>query len=197
VVFDSDNARRRKSSMVSAENAPLANRSTKRRQDTACFVHSLLEKQRKLRYPIAKALENVNENTKADKAPEGTENSPAVATHSRLLTKRQLSDMAWGVRELSKKLGSVRLKLKVKTVFLLIKAHDENLLGYTREIVDWLLSTERETPYIVFVSPRSKLDSIDALQLRGKYIGKQSNIRRQEYSRTRINPWRKAQVLDQ
>ena len=72
------------------------------------------------------------------------------ATQSRMLTKRQLADMAYGVRELSKRLGNVRLKLKVKTVFLLTKAHDESLIGYTREMVEWLLSKERDTPYIVY-----------------------------------------------
>ena len=62
--------------------------------------------------------------------------------------------MAWGVRELSKRLGSVRLKLKVKTVFLLTKAHDENLIWYTRGVAQWLLSKERDTPYIVYVESR-------------------------------------------
>ena len=71
--------------------------------------------------------------------------------HSRLLTKRQLSDMTWGVRELSKKLGSLRLKLKVKSVFLLTKVHDEELIGKTRELCEWLLSKERDAPYIVYV----------------------------------------------
>ena len=59
--------------------------------------------------------------------------------------------MVWGVREMSKKLGSIKLKLNVKTVFLLTKAHDETLIGYTREMVEWLLSKERSTPYIVYV----------------------------------------------
>ena len=59
--------------------------------------------------------------------------------------------MAWGVRELSKRLGSVRLKLRVRTVFLLTKAHDEGLIGYTQEVVEWLLAKDRETPYIVYV----------------------------------------------
>ena len=68
-----------------------------------------------------------------------------------MLTKRQLADMAYGVRELSKKLGSVRLRLKVKTVFLLTKAHDELLIGYTSEMVEWLLSKDRDTLYIVYV----------------------------------------------
>ena len=73
------------------------------------------------------------------------------ATNSRLLTKKQLVDMAWGVRELSKTLGSIRLRMKVKTVFLLTKAHDETLIGYTRNMVEWLLSKNRVTPYIVCV----------------------------------------------
>lgn len=73
------------------------------------------------------------------------------AVHSRLLTKKQLSDMAWGVRELSKRLGSIRLKLRVKTVFLLTKVYDEGLIQNTREIVKWLLSPDREVRYTVYV----------------------------------------------
>lgn len=74
---------------------------------------------------------------------------PGNGLHSRLLTKAQLADMTLGVRELSKQLGSVRLKLKVKTIFLLVKAHDESLMALSRELVDWLLSTERDHPYVV------------------------------------------------
>jgi NAD+ kinase len=73
------------------------------------------------------------------------------AVHSRLLTKKQLSDMAWGVRELSKRLGSIKLKLKVRTVFLLTKAHDETLIGNTRDVARWLLNPERTFRYTVFV----------------------------------------------
>lgn len=122
--------------------------SAQKRQDTACFVHSLLEKQQKSRHRKGSNLQGVNEDTKTDKAAGASGDN---AMHSRLLTKRQLSDMALGVRELSKKLGSVRLKLRVKTVFLLTKAHDEDLIGYTREVVEWLLSKDRATPYIVYV----------------------------------------------
>jgi NAD+ kinase len=77
--------------------------------------------------------------------------SPGDAVYSRLLTKKQLSDMAWGVRELSKKLSMLKLKLKVKTVFVLTKAHDETLIAYTRQVTKWLLSKDRDTPYIVYV----------------------------------------------
>lgn len=78
------------------------------------------------------------------------------AVHSRLLTKKQLSEMAWGVRELSKRLGSIRLKLKVRTVFILTKAHDETLIGNTRDMVKWLLSSQREVRYTVYVEENLK-----------------------------------------
>ena len=147
-MFDADNAHRRRSSLVTTDNPNLAYQSPEGRQDTACFVHSLLEKQRRARLPKGQNSQHINEDSKADKAAGLHDGN---ATHSRLLTKRQLSDMALGVRELSKRLGSVRLKLRVKTVFLLTKAHDEGLIGYTREVVEWLLSKDRATPYIVYV----------------------------------------------
>ena len=89
-----------------------------------------------------------DEGTMKMEASPGNEPGPA---HSRLLTKKQLSEMAWGVRELSKRLGSIRLKLKVRTVFILTKAHDEELIGNTREMVRWLLSSERQVRYNVYV----------------------------------------------
>jgi NAD+ kinase len=61
--------------------------------------------------------------------------------------------MVWDVRDLSKKLGIIRLKMKVRTtVFLLTKAHDETLLEYTREVAEWLLSPDRGSTYTVYVT---------------------------------------------
>jgi NAD+ kinase len=199
VIFDPQNAKRRKSSMVGPEN-PV------QRKKTDCYVHALLESQRKLgggSYSksldgIAESLgtgyqncgppedDEVVEPKKGESSEDGgstegqedqqgwredvgvkhmvqniadhslvkAEDQHGVdpsAIHSRLLTKKQLSDMAWGVRELSKRLGSVRLKLKVKTVFLLTKVYDESLIGNTREVVKWLLSPERKVRYTVYV----------------------------------------------
>jgi hypothetical protein len=62
--------------------------------------------------------------------------------HSRLLTKKQISDMAYGIRELSKKLAQIRLKLNVRNIFILAKAHDETLISHTRETTDWLLNQD-------------------------------------------------------
>ncbi|KAL9137235.1 MAG: hypothetical protein Q9175_001567 [Cornicularia normoerica] len=150
VVFDADNAHRRKSSLVTIEDPNLETRSgsAETRENTACFVHHLLEIQRRSRKSNTNSLQNINEDTKVNKAVVFKDES---ATQSRMLTKRQLADMTLGVREFSKRLGSVRLRLKVETVFLLTKAHDESLIGYTRDIVEWLLSRERDTLYIVYV----------------------------------------------
>jgi len=198
VIFDAQNAHRRKSSLVSAESP---GNMFQRRQNTECYVHALLESQRKHGASNTGGLEDIAEtlaqrriasgmdtNTDADTTvePKGgsddgstgqedekswknrmtakhgdpldgdqrvevTDGVEPNAVHSRLLTKKQLSDMAWGVRELSKRLGSIKLKLRVKTVFLLTKAHDETLIGNTREVAKWLLSQEREVRYTVWV----------------------------------------------
>ncbi|KAI0145208.1 ATP-NAD kinase [Xylariaceae sp. FL1272] len=75
----------------------------------------------------------------------------AEEEHSRLLTKKQLSDMAWGVRELSRRLSSLRLKFRAKNIFLLTKIYDEDLIPKTREVAKWLLSQERDVRYTVYV----------------------------------------------
>ena len=71
--------------------------------------------------------------------------------HSRLLTKKQLSEMAWGVRELSRRLGSVRLKFKIKTIFVLTKPYDQELVPKTRALIRWLLDKERDVRYTVYI----------------------------------------------
>lgn len=73
------------------------------------------------------------------------------ALRSRLLTKKQLSEMAWGVRELSRRLGSMRLKFKVKTIFLLAKIYDQDLIPKTRDLTRWLLDKDRDVKYTVYV----------------------------------------------
>lgn len=173
-----------------------------RRNNTACFVHSLLESQRehepvdnRKKKPKHAAVDGIREkqqnssestgdyedgaavtdNTMEDPVPmdpktggehtsrssnqetaPNAEHANTNETHSRLLTKKQLSDMAYGVRELSKRLGSIRLKMKVRTVFLLTKAHDEELIVNTRDIARWLLSDERTVKYTVYVEENLK-----------------------------------------
>ena len=111
---------------------------------TSCFLHQFLEN-RKAGTGKITALKDISEDKKEEKTPLRSD----TGVHSRLLTKRQLLDMASEIRDISKKLGNVKLKLQVKTVFVLTKAHDEALIELTRELTDWLLSKERDTPYIV------------------------------------------------
>lgn len=61
--------------------------------------------------------------------------------------------MAFGIRELSKRLGRIRVLLKVRNVFLLTKAHDQTLIGKTRDLATWLLAQKNAEghPYIVWV----------------------------------------------
>ncbi|KAI1451377.1 ATP-NAD kinase [Annulohypoxylon moriforme] len=76
--------------------------------------------------------------------------------NSRLLTKKQLTDMAWGVRELSRRLGSIRLKFRVRSVFLLTKAYDRELIPKTRLVAKWLLGKARDVRYTVYVEESLK-----------------------------------------
>lgn len=140
---------------------------------TACYVHSLIAGE--WATPLSKigdpheVIQTINE---ADEPPidakalgedqvvsvvdsdnKNLKPVPAII-QSRHLTKRQLSDMAWNVRKLSKKLGSIRLKLTVKNVFVVSKAHDESLVSLTRKVTKWLLSKDRDTPYVVYVERR-------------------------------------------
>lgn len=110
------------------------------RRTTECIVHSLLEKHEGL--PVqdhSRSYEGLAQERRVDKDP----NAQADDTHhSRLLTKSEISDMALGIRELSKKLSQIRLKLHVRNIFILGKAHDEGLIKNGRETTDWLLSKD-------------------------------------------------------
>ena len=122
-------------------------------------MHSLLDRRkaqdehgRRSRDPHHEAFYN----KPLDKVPESPASERQARDesniiHSRLLTKKQLSEMALGIRELSKKLASLKVRLTVKTIFLLTKAHDPELIGLTRDVAKWLLSKDRDTPYTVYV----------------------------------------------
>ncbi|KAG5980784.1 hypothetical protein E4U43_006702, partial [Claviceps pusilla] len=74
--------------------------------------------------------------------------------HSRMLTKKQLSDMAWGVRELSRRLSSMKIRFRVRSIFLLTKIYDQDLIPKTRQLTKWLLDKERHVPYVVYVQDK-------------------------------------------
>jgi NAD+ kinase len=85
---------------------------------------------------------------------------------NRGMTKKELSDMALGVRELSKRLGTLRLvlganggtggarmKLRVKTIIVITKKNDLSLIALTKEVTQFLLqhSATKKEPYTMYL----------------------------------------------
>jgi NAD+ kinase len=164
---------RRKASLVMTEDAKQMEGPD---EATACFVHYLIagegltpakianiqvsKDKTKLEADIVNKSDAIDiaiddeEDGETDQRPKSLQSE----VESRHLTKKQLSDMAWNVRNLSKKLDSIRLKLKVKTIFLVTKAGDESVIGSTRKIARWLLSEERGTQYVLYVENKLQVD---------------------------------------
>ncbi|KUI71182.1 NAD(+) kinase [Cytospora mali] len=209
VTFDSGNAYRRKSSMVTSEApVPKLRRPRQPQPDkTQCLVHQFLDSQKRARnaqhesHRLREQLDDTPPTPQdgsgsgpgndlrivepkgqcaiLQRGPGGSETGSEVGQadehewakqisrtksdvdvknaeeahelHSRLLTKKQLSEMAWGVRELSRRLGSMRLKFRVRTIFILTKIYDRDLVPKTRELVRWLLDKERDVRYTVYL----------------------------------------------
>ncbi|EMC97961.1 hypothetical protein BAUCODRAFT_409114 [Baudoinia panamericana UAMH 10762] len=138
VIFDQQEAQRRRASLVPQTDG--SKRPSSQRQRTSCFVHSLLEEKSKAGH-WTPSEDGLTQGRPADKDTPTQHNGDGSHRHtqSRLLTKKQLSDMAFGIRELSKKLGHIRLLLKVRNVFILTKAYDQKLVAHTRDVTEWLL----------------------------------------------------------
>ncbi|KAL4904759.1 hypothetical protein BDW74DRAFT_21621 [Aspergillus multicolor] len=170
---------RRKASLVMADEPRIDQTD----EATACFVHSLIagegpmpgklanfrisKDKSKLEadildksagagaHDVAIAEEDEDEEEPDGQASRGKSQSEV---ESRQLTKKQLSDMAWNVRNLSKKLDSIRLKLNVKSIFLVTKAGDESVVDATRQVARWLLSKDRGTEYAVYIENKLRVD---------------------------------------
>ncbi|UPX15109.1 NAD(+) kinase [Ascochyta rabiei] len=149
VIFEGGSIHRRKASLAPPLQplGKMSARPSNHRRDTSCIVHALLAKHDGVPAEhLSASYEGLAQERLMDKDP----HSQAEETqHSRLLTKKQISDMAFGIRELSKKLAQIRLKLHVKNIFVLGKAHDESLIKNTRETADWLLM--KDPGYNVYV----------------------------------------------
>jgi NAD+ kinase len=157
IIFDQQEAQRRRASMVPSAGSGTASRQKRpssHTQKTSCFVHSLIEERSKNGH-WEPSPEGLTQGRTADKNTPTPKEEDALAKHtqSRLLTKKQLADMAFGIRELSKKLGHLRLLLKVRNVFLLTKAHDQALVSKTSDMTLWLLrqKNDKDEEYIVWV----------------------------------------------
>ncbi|KXT08976.1 hypothetical protein AC579_4029 [Pseudocercospora musae] len=143
VIFDKQDAQRRRASLVPSSGRPKSGR-----KRTDCVVHGLLAAKMRPGSPI-KPDESMHRPSDKEIEPQSEEHH----VQSRLLTKKQLSDMAFNIRELSKKLGRIKLLVKVRNVFLLTKAHDQKLIELTRDVTEWLLKQQNSDgkSYVVWV----------------------------------------------
>ncbi|CAI7633649.1 unnamed protein product [Penicillium palitans] len=186
VVFYPDSNHRRKSSLVTKDKPRVQPHPAQDDRTTACYVHNLIASEWTSPPKHLKDTEDTEDvirtlredetqpvtNTKGIQPEKlvsvaDRDNKPIpTVIESRHLTKRQLSDMAWNVRKLSKKLGSIKLKLTVKNIFIVSKAQDQSLVSLTRKVTRWLLSTDRDSLYVVYVERRLETHpDFGALQL--------------------------------
>lgn len=147
----------------------MSARPKQQRASSQCYVHKLVERtsvgdQPRVVNKDDGTLESINENgteqnetdqNNDQQTPTAHQDEPR-ATHSRLLTKKQLSEMALNVRNMAKKLGSVKVKLNIKSIFVLTKAHDPSLVAKTHDLTEWLLSDDRNIKYTVYVEDTMK-----------------------------------------
>ncbi|KAK7204247.1 ATP-NAD kinase-like domain-containing protein [Myxozyma melibiosi] len=72
---------------------------------------------------------------------------------SSALTKKQLAEMAYSVRDLSKYLGTLRIKMRVKKIIVVAKLFDKETIAKASEFVDWILGyrDDHHHQYIIYV----------------------------------------------
>lgn len=206
LLFDPATQHRRKVSLLDSDTRPGHEHL---RKGSECIVHQFFDSQRHLQ-SLGKSG-----NGGASGVIHGGYSSPSTAEpaetavtqsvseldlgqqtaadefQSRRLTKKELSDMAWGVRELSRRLSSMRMRIRVKTIFLLTKIYDQELIPKTRELTRWLLDKNRDTEYTVYVQDKlrnSKRFGADDLleELAGSYG---DNAEGAEGVRKRLRYW--------
>lgn len=125
---------------------------------TDCYVHQLLNDHRKSAAntpnPSRPSIASVSNGTgeSEDKITSSyfrPRKPKRNGSHSRHLNKKQLADMAFSIRELSKELSHIKLKLTVQNIFILGKIHDDEVIELTGELTNWLLSQNKETKVYV------------------------------------------------
>jgi NAD+ kinase len=111
---------------------------TSDKKSARCLVHSLLDGT-----PNNSGFSSLHE--AVDMATQISHEDPSEPHRdSRVLSKKQLSDMAFGIRELSKNLAHMKLKLKVQNLFILCKVHDDKVVEDARNLALWLLTVDKQ-----------------------------------------------------
>ncbi|KAK9455182.1 ATP-NAD kinase-like domain-containing protein [Dipodascopsis uninucleata] len=179
--------RRRKASLEGSSQVPSFP-GTKAKQ--GCLLHALLNTQmenRKLSQVIGDAAAEDNEEQSTEThyiypgkhsrsksrnsetrewAEDTIQRSPKLDLppeqgFSRLLTKKQLAEMAFSVRDLSKYLGTLKTRLRVRNVLIVTKIWDSSTIERTKDLTKWLLTCERgPSEYNVYVEDMLKSNGV-------------------------------------
>lgn len=126
----------------------------------ACFVHYLLDLPNLAPERITDICAGLADPDAGAQAVQATE----VLNHSidysnrasRLMNRRQLSELVWNVRSLSKKLGGINLKLDIHNILVVTKPQDSSLVRLTWKVARSLLTGTQKLNTIVYVEARLK-----------------------------------------
>ncbi|KAI5294662.1 hypothetical protein KEM52_003514, partial [Ascosphaera acerosa] len=194
-------SRRHRSSFVASDLNSVPDNDVPDRKAMACFVHYLLdlpnldpERIRDIVTGVAEPPDPATQALRAtseldadigrrnaeQEARRARADSSAAATSSssdesyrasRLMNRRQLTELVWNVRSLSKKLGGINLKLDIRNVLVVTKPQDESLVTLTWKVARSLLLLtvpQRRKDVTVYVEarlkdhPRFDLDALHA-----------------------------------
>lgn len=137
------------------------------------------------------AEEMLKSPSEVDLASRSRQQQSADLESTRTYTKKQLSDMAWGVRELSRRLSSMRIRFRVKSILILTKIYDIDLIPKTRELAAWLLDSHRDTQFVVYVQDKlqssKKFDADGLIEgIAKKQAGPDASVAARDEARDRL-----------
>ncbi|KAI5287658.1 hypothetical protein KEM54_005839 [Ascosphaera aggregata] len=128
------------------------------RKAMACFVHYLLDLPNLDPDRISDICAGI---TEPDAGAQAIRATGMISTNidyanraSRLMNRRQLTELVWNVRSLSKKLGGINLKLDIRNILVVTKPQDESLVTLTWKVARSLLTGPHRTKTIVYVEAR-------------------------------------------
>ncbi|KAA8896402.1 hypothetical protein TRICI_006897 [Trichomonascus ciferrii] len=123
------------------DNSYYSNSGGHQRRDSKCLVHNLLS------FNIPQPKPKEEESDPGSVAPSllsDTSSTPVTRQSSNdalnLMSKDAISEMVLSVRDLSKNLSSVSMKLEFHNILIISKITDSSLVSVTRDLALWLLT---------------------------------------------------------
>ncbi|KAI5305147.1 hypothetical protein KEM56_005175 [Ascosphaera pollenicola] len=155
-----DVTRKYRSSFVASDLNNVPDNEIPDRKAMACFVHYLLDlpnlAPERIR-DISTGLADPDVGAQAVQATDVLNHTIDYAKRaSRLMNRRQLAELVWNVRSLSKELGSINLKLDINNILVVTKPQDSSLVTLTWKVARSLLMGTQSRNTLVYVEARLK-----------------------------------------